>query len=128
VKLPHQPVGEQKKLLFSIKNFALATYATKEYEVKPISVFKDNEEHIVYLIAVYSYNKLTNTSGFVLYSTADMKKWDIREATPLIDTLFFASEEEAFIMGEIVLRMGERQLSGKTDQLPNPYPYAPQSA
>jgi len=103
--------------------------ATKEYAVKPVSIVKDGDAYILYLIAVYHHNRISNTKGFVLYSATDIEKWSLREDAPFIDALLFISEDEAFIMGEAVLKMNLRsQLSVKTDHLPNQHPRAPQSA
>jgi len=83
----------------------MAAYATKQYEVKPVSIIGEEGAYIVYLVAVYTHNKISNTHGFVLYSTTNIGKWDVREEAPLVDALFFASEAEAFSLGEIIIRM-----------------------
>lgn len=83
----------------------MAAYATKEYEVKPVSIIGEGGAYIVYLVAVYSHNKISNTHGFVLYSTTNLHKWDVCEEVPLVDALFFATEAEAFSLGEVIIRM-----------------------
>jgi len=82
----------------------LFKYATLEYKIKDVALQEVGEPKTIFLIASYYHNKNNDRNGFILYSTSDMESWDIRQAAPLVNTILFETAEEAFSIGEKIVR------------------------
>lgn len=78
--------------------------AAIEYRTKLVSMPRNGEVVSVYLIAYPCTNSLMNCMGFILFKRQELTGFDARFEEPFIGSLLFETVEQAFEIGEYVLR------------------------